>query len=159
MDIQAQLDELAQRVSKLAADGKTQASSNPQSNPQSASQSDSQSNLPSASPSEPPTLQVGRPQQNVITMTIGGQTVALGPHDISEMIDQLAQARATMTPEISHQVASGKSFAATKDPIIASQTVAQGNKLMLLRHTGFGWVPFNCSPQWLAEMLATLSRK
>jgi hypothetical protein len=75
------------------------------------------------------------------------------------MIDQLAQARATMTPEIPHQVAPGKSFAATKDPIIAAQSVAQGNKLMLLRHTGFGWVPFTCSPQWLAEMIAVLSRK
>lgn len=139
MDIQAQLDELAQRVGNLAADGKTQEPSNP--------------------PSVPPTLQVGRPQQNVITMTIGGQTVALGPQDISEMIDQLAQARATMTPEVPLQVVGGKSFAATKDPVIASQTVAHGNKLMLLRHTGFGWVPFQCSPQWLAEMLATLSRK
>jgi hypothetical protein len=147
MDIQAQLDELAQRVGNLSADNK--ATNTPASTPASTP----------AAPSEPPTLQVARPQQNVITMTIGGQTVALGPNDISEMIDQLAQARATMTPEIPLQVVPGKSFAATKDPVIAAQTVAQGNKLMLLRHTGFGWVPFTCSPQWLAEMLAVLSRK
>jgi hypothetical protein len=139
MDIQAQLDELAQRVSNLSNES-------------------TRGEVPTPA-SEPPTLQVARPQQNVITMTIGGQTVALGPNDISEMIDQLAQARATMTPEIPHQVAPGKSFAATKDPVIAAQTVANGNKLMLLRHTGFGWVPFTCSPQWLAEMLAVLSRK
>ncbi|CAM2153223.1 Phage tail protein [Pararobbsia alpina] len=147
MDIQAQLDELAQRVGNLSADNK--ATNAPASTPASTP----------VAPSEPPTLQVARPQQNVITMTIGGQTVALGPNDISEMIDQLAQARATMTPEIPLQVVPGKSFAATKDPVIAAQTVAQGNKLMLLRHTGFGWVPFTCSPQWLAEMLAVLSRK
>lgn len=143
MDIQAQLDELAQRVDHLAADGpRAQA-------PESASNGAAQA----------PTLQVGRPQQNVITMTIGDQTVVLGPNDISEMIDQLAQARATMTPEIPSQVAPGKSFAATRDPTIASQTVGNGDKLMLLRHTGFGWVPFHCSPKWLVEMLAVLSRK
>ena len=142
MDIQAQLDELAQRVDNLSADAEP-----------------AKSGKSEQTASEPPTLQVARPAQNVITMTIGGQTVALGPNDISEMIDQLAQARATMMPEVPHQVGPGKTFAATKDPLIASQTVANGDKLMLLRHTGFGWVPFSCSPQWLVEMLAILSRK
>ncbi|RKP51950.1 hypothetical protein [Pararobbsia silviterrae] len=139
MDIQSQLDELAQRVSDLSSDGKPADASPP--------------------PSTPPTLELARPQQNVITMTIGGQTIALGPHDVSALIDQLAQVRATMTPEVPHQVAPGKTFAATQDPIIASQSGPNGTKLMMLRHTGFGWVPFTCSPQWLVEMLAILSRK
>jgi hypothetical protein len=155
MDIQAQLDELAQRVGSLAADGKTPEAS--QSAAPSAAKPAAQSEPQPAA--QPPMLQLGRPQQNVITMTIGGQTVALGPQDISEIIDQLAQARATMTPEIPMQVMPGKTFAATRDPLIASQTAANGDKLMMLRHTGFGWVPFACSPQWLVEMLAVLSRK
>lgn len=144
MDIQQQLDQLAQRVDSLSTDAGADA-------------------IKTASPvspvTQPPTLEVTRPAQNVVTMTIGGQTVSLGPHDISEMIDQLAQARATMLPEVPMSVAPGKPFAATKDPLIASQTMGNGEKLLVLRHTGYGWVPFSCSPRMLVDMLAILSRK
>jgi hypothetical protein len=141
MDIQKQLDQLAQRVDSLSADAGAETV---------------RAETPAA---EPPTLQIARPAQNVITMTIGGQTVSLGPHDISEMIDQLAQARTTMLPEVPMSVAAGKPFAATKDPIIASQTVGNGDKLLVLRHSGYGWVPFSCSPRMLVDLLAVLSRK
>jgi hypothetical protein len=141
MDIQKQLDQLAQRVDSLSADAGIEAS---------------HTEAPAA---QPPTLQIARPAQNVITMTIGGQTVSLNPHDISEMIDQLAQARTTMLPEVPMSVAPGKPFAATKDPIIASQTVGNGEKLLVLRHSGYGWVPFSCSPRMLVDLLAVLSRK
>ena len=141
MDIQKQLDQLAQRVDSLSADAGSEVA---------------HTEAPAA---QPPTLQIARPAQNVITMTIGGQTVSLNPHDISEMIDQLAQARTTMLPEVPMSVAPGKPFAATKDPIIASQTVGNGEKLLVLRHSGYGWVPFSCSPRMLVDMLAVLSRK
>jgi hypothetical protein len=162
MDIQEQLDQLAQRVDSLSADPKSSHRASP-ADLQTALQTDSQAGAqttPTTSPTpQPPTLQVARPSQNVVTMTIGGQTVSLGPHDISEMIDQLAQARTTMLPEVPMTVVPGKPFAATKDPVIASQTVANGEKLLVLRHTGYGWVPFSCSPRMLVDMLAVLSRK
>ncbi|MEJ0003888.1 MAG: hypothetical protein WDN30_10425 [Pararobbsia sp.] len=139
MDIQEQLNQLAARVDSLSTDTET-----PRTDPQA---------------EQPPRLEVARPSQNVVTMTIGGQTISLGPHDISEMIDQLAQARATMLPEVPMTLAPGKPFAATQDPIIASQSVGNGEKLLVLRHTGYGWVPFSCSPRMLVDMLAVLSRK
>jgi hypothetical protein len=141
MDIQKQLDQLAERVDSLSADPAAEVA---------------QTESPAT---EPPTLQIARPAQNVITMTIGGHTIALGPNDISEMIDQLAQARTTMLPEVPMSVVPGKPFAATKDPVIASQTVGNGDKLLVLRHSGYGWVPFSCSPQMLVDLLAVLSRK
>ncbi|CAB3790880.1 hypothetical protein [Pararobbsia alpina] len=141
MDIQKQLDQLAQRVNSLSVDAAAEAV---------------RTEAPAA---QPPRLQIARPAQNVITMTIAGQTVSLGPHDISEMIDQLAQARTTMLPEVPMSVAPGKPFAATKDPLIASQTVGNGEKLLVLRHSGYGWVPFSCSPRMLVDLLAVLSRK
>jgi hypothetical protein len=32
-----------------------------------------------------------------------------------------------------------------------------GAKLVVLRHTGYGWVPFTFSPNMLVELLAVLS--
>jgi hypothetical protein len=149
MDIQKQLDQLAERVDSLAADAGTGV--------RAATDGEAvRSETPAA---QAPRLQIARPAQNVITMTICGQTVSLNPQDVSEMIDQLAQARTTMLPEVPMSVTAGKPFAATQDPIIASQSVGNGEKLLALRHTGYGWVPFSCSPRMLVDLLAVLSRK
>ena len=52
-----------------------------------------------AAAEEKPTLSIGRPAQNVITMTIAGKTVSLHPEQVGQLIEELANARASMTPE------------------------------------------------------------
>src|ERR1700682_2020804 len=55
--------------------------------------------LPPQEPApEPPALHVARPAQNEITLTIGGQTVSLPPEQVGQLIEELANARASKTP-------------------------------------------------------------
>ena len=88
------------------------------------------------------TLLVGRPSQNEITMTIGGKTVSLKPEQIGQLIEELANARASMKPEPPGAIPPGWRFASTKNPVMAAQKQSNGDRLLVMRHTGHGWVPF-----------------
>jgi hypothetical protein len=81
---------------------------------------------------EKPTLNVSRPEKNLIAMTIGGVSVALSP---------------------------GWRFVAPKNPVMATQRYANGDRLLVLRHTGHGWVPFSFSPDMVIEMYAMLTKR
>src|SRR6266702_4674 len=48
---------------------------------------------------EKPKLHVSRPEKNVIAMTIGGVSVTLSPEGVSELIEELSNARASMDVE------------------------------------------------------------
>lgn len=116
-------------------------------------------------PSEPPalnephTLVVSRPEQDAIEMTIAGKSVKLSPEGISELIEELSNVRASMTVEQPGGIAPGWRFAATKNPIMATQKYANGDRLLVLRHGGHGWVPFTFSPNMVIELYAMLTKK
>ncbi len=95
---------------------------------------------------EKPTLNVSRPDKNLIAMTIGGVTVPLSPEGVSELIEELSNARASMDVEQPSGLPQGWRFVATKNPVMATQRYANGDRLLVLRHTGHGWVPFSFSP-------------
>ncbi len=108
---------------------------------------------------EKPTLHIGRPGQNEITMTIGGQTVSLHPEQVGQLIEELANARASMTPEPPGGLPPGWRFVSTKNPVMAAQKQSNGDRLLVLRHTGHGWVPFTFSPDMVIQMYAMLTQR
>lgn len=108
---------------------------------------------------EPPTLVVSRPERNAVEMTIAGKTVKLSPEGVSELIEQLSNVRASMTVEQPTGIPPGWRFAATKNPVMATQKHANGDRLLVLRHSGHGWVPFTFSPNMVIELYAMLTKK
>ncbi|SOE93146.1 hypothetical protein SAMN05414139_05917 [Burkholderia sp. D7] len=108
---------------------------------------------------EKPKLNVSRPEKNVIAMTIGGVSVALSPEGVSELIEELSNARASMDVEQPGGLPPGWRFVATKNPVMATQRYANGDRLLVLRHTGHGWVPFQFSPDMVIEMYAMLTKR
>jgi hypothetical protein len=108
---------------------------------------------------EKPTLNVSRPEKNLIAMTIGGVTVPLSPEGVSELIEELSNARASMDIEQPTGLPNGWKFVATKNPVMATQRYANGDRLLVLRHTGHGWVPFSFSPDTIIEMYALLTKR
>ena len=106
-----------------------------------------------------PELHVARPSQNEITLTIGGQTVTLNPLQIGQMIEELSNARASMQPEPPPGIPPGWRFASTKNPMMAVQKQSNGDRLLVLRHTGHGWVPFTFSPDIVVQMYMMLTQR
>jgi hypothetical protein len=116
---------------------------------------------PAASPGETkaPVLSVSRPEKNAIEMDIGGQTVKLSPEGVSRLIEELSNARASMEVEQPTGLPPGWRYVATKDPVMASQRYPNGDRLLVMRHTGHGWVPFSFSPKVVLEMYALLTQR
>lgn len=111
------------------------------------------------SPDEKPTLLVARPSHNALTLTIGAQTVTLHPEQIGQLIEELANARASMTPEPPTALPTGWRFASTKNPVMAMQKQANGDRLLIARHTGHGWVPFTFSPEAAVQLYMMLTQR
>ena len=105
-----------------------------------------------------PTLEINRPAQNEITMTIGGQTVALRAEQIGQLIEELSNARASMTPEPPPGIPPGWRFVSTKNPVMAVQKQSNGDRLLVMRHTGHGWVPFTFSPDMVIQLYMMLTK-
>ena len=106
-----------------------------------------------------PTLTIGRPSQNEITMTIAGQTVSLNPLQVGQLIEELSNARASMQPEPPPGIPAGWRFASTKNPMMAVQKQSNGDRLLVMRHTGHGWVPFTFSPDVVVQMYMMLTQR
>ncbi|HEX3379951.1 MAG TPA: hypothetical protein VHU21_09165 [Paraburkholderia sp.] len=104
-----------------------------------------------------PTLEINRPTRDEITMTIGNQTVALRPEQISRLVEELSNARASMTPEQPQGIPPGWQFVSTKNPVMAVQKQSNGDRLLVMRHTGHGWVPFTFSPDIVIQMYMMLT--
>ncbi len=112
-----------------------------------------------ASPDEKPTLRVARPSHNELTLSIGAQTVTLHPEQIGQLIEELANARASMTPEPPMALPTGWRFASTRNPVMAMQKQANGDRLLIARHTGHGWVPFTFSPDAAVQLYMMLTQR
>jgi len=106
-----------------------------------------------------PTLHIERPSQNELTMTIGGQSVTLHPLQVAQLVEELANARASMEPEVPPNLPSGWRFVSTKNPMMAVQKQSNGDRLLVMRHTGHGWVPFQFSPDMVIQMYMMLTQK
>ena len=108
---------------------------------------------------EMPTLRVARPSHNELTLSIGSQAVTLRPEQIGQLIEELANARASMTPEPPAALAPGWRFASTKNPMMAMQKQPNGDRLLVARHTGHGWVPFTFSPDAAVQLYMLLTQQ
>ncbi|MEA3122188.1 MAG: hypothetical protein QOH33_1749 [Paraburkholderia sp.] len=106
-----------------------------------------------------PSLRVSRPSQNALTLAIGAQAVTLHPEQISQLIEELANARASMSPETPATIAPGWAFVSTKNPVMAVQKQANGDRLLIARHTGHGWVPFTFSPDMVIQLYMLLTQR
>jgi hypothetical protein len=106
-----------------------------------------------------PALHVGRPAQNEIVLTIGGQSVSLRPEQVAQLIEELANARASMLPEPPMALPTGWRFVSTKNPVMAVQKQANGDRLLVLRHTGHGWVPYTFSPDMAIQLYMMLTQR
>jgi hypothetical protein len=107
----------------------------------------------------PPTLTVSRPHRDAIEMSIGGKSVLISPEGISELIDELSNVRASMSVDQPGGIAPGWRFASTRDPVMAVRKESNGDRLLILRHGGHGWVPFTFSPHMVIELYAMLTKK
>ncbi|WJF91860.1 hypothetical protein QS306_13865 [Paraburkholderia bonniea] len=106
-----------------------------------------------------PTLQIARPSQNQITMTVGDHTVSLHPEQLDQLLDELASARASMQPEVPMSLPAGWRFAATRNPVMATQKQSNGDRMLIMRHSGHGWVPFSFSPDQVIQMYMLLTQR
>ena len=106
-----------------------------------------------------PTLKINRPNRDEITMTIGDQTVSLHPTQVGQLIEELANARASMQPEPPANLPPGWRFVSTKNPVMAVQKQSNGDRLLVMRHTGHGWVPFTFSPDMVIQMYMLLTQR
>lgn len=107
---------------------------------------------------EKPTLRVSRPSHDALTLNIGGKAVTLAPQQIGQLIEELANARASMSPEPPMAIAPGWRFVSTKNPVTAVQKQANGDRLLVARHTGYGWVPFTFSPDVVVQLYMMLTQ-
>ncbi|MBN3752687.1 hypothetical protein G3N95_07020 [Paraburkholderia sp. Tr-20389] len=114
---------------------------------------------PQADADEKPTLHIERPSQNEITMSIGGKAVTLHPLQLAQLIEELSNARASMEPEVPPSLPTGWRFVSTKNPMMAVQKQSNGDRLLVMRHTGHGWVPFQFSPDMVIQMYMMLTQK
>lgn len=114
---------------------------------------------PGPASDETSTLRVARPSHNELTLSIGSQTVTLRPEQIGQLIEELANARASMTPEPPTALAPGWRFASTKNPMMAMQKQPNGDRLLIARHTGHGWVPFTFSPDAAVQLYMMLTQR
>jgi hypothetical protein len=110
-------------------------------------------------PAAKPTLHIERPGQNELTMTIGGQSVTLHPLQVGQLIEELSNARASMEPEVPPNLPPGWRFVSTKNPMMAVQKQSNGDRLLVMRHTGHGWVPFQFSPDMVIQLYMLLTQK
>ncbi|MBP0592365.1 hypothetical protein J8I87_22045 [Paraburkholderia sp. LEh10] len=108
---------------------------------------------------EKPTLHIERPGQNEITMSIGGKSVTLHPLQVGQLIEELSNARASMEPEVPPDLPAGWRFVSTRNPVMAVQKQTNGDRLLVMRHTGHGWVPFQFSPDMVIQMYMMLTQK
>ncbi|TKC88390.1 hypothetical protein FAZ69_14700 [Trinickia terrae] len=108
---------------------------------------------------EKPTLHVARPTQNEIVLTVGGKSVSLHPDQVTQLIEELANARASMLPEPPMALPPGWRFVSTKNPVMAVQKQSNGDRLLVLRHTGHGWVPFTFSPDMAIQLYMMLTQR
>jgi hypothetical protein len=106
-----------------------------------------------------PALHIERPSQNEITMSIGGKSVTLHPVQLAQLIEELSNARASMEPEVPPNLPAGWRFVSTKNPMMAVQKQSNGDRLLVMRHTGHGWVPFQLSPDMVIQMYMMLTQK
>jgi hypothetical protein len=165
MNIQEQLGALESSLDALLRAAASAPASQPQTNDESAPREPAALTDAPAEVAEPPalneptTLTVSRPNRDAIEMTIGGNSVLLSPEGISELIEELSNVRASMSAEQPQGIPPGWRFAATKNPVMATQKYANGDRLLVLRHAGHGWVPFTFSPNMVVELYAMLTKK
>jgi len=110
-------------------------------------------------PSDKSTLHVSRPTQNELTLTINGESITLHPEQLGQLIEELAHARASMQPEPPPGIPAGWRFVTTKNPMMAVQKQSNGDRLLVARHTGYGWVPFTFSPDVVVQMYMMLTQR
>jgi hypothetical protein len=130
---------------------------------QSPPQEHAEAGTPAASAAAPasgdkPTLHIDRPNQNEIVMTIGDQSVRLHPLQVGQLVEELANARASMQPEVPTSLPPGWRFVSTKNPMMAVQKQSNGDRLLVMRHTGHGWVPFTFSPDTVIQLYMLLTQ-
>jgi len=155
--LESSLDELILAAASIPAS--SESSTAPASEPAAHAEEPATAAAESPVAQEKPTLHVSHPEKNVIEMTIGGVSVALSPEGVSELIEELSNARASMTVEQPNGLPPGWRFVATKNPVMATQRYANGDRLLVLRHTGHGWVPFSFSPDMVIELYAMLTKR
>ncbi|SPU92796.1 Uncharacterised protein [Burkholderia multivorans] len=110
-------------------------------------------------PADKSTLHVSRPTQNELTLTINGESMTLHPEQLGQLIEELAHARASMQPEPPNGIPPGWRFVSTKNPMMAVQKQSNGDRLLVMRHTGYGWVPFTFSPDVVIQMYMLLTQR
>ena len=102
----------------------------------------------------------GTPASSDYFMMIVGVYVTLGVFMILASRDpgaNISLIRFVIWSSIVHALV--MAWEATRNPMMATQKQSNGDRLLVLRHTGHGWVPFTFSPDTVIEMYAMLTQR
>jgi hypothetical protein len=113
----------------------------------------------SAADDGPPMLHLGIPAENELALRIRNRSIVFNAQQLDQLIEQLANVRASMQPPPPDTLPPGWQFAATRNPKVAVKKQANGDRLLILRHTGHGWVPFTLTPDRVIELYMLLTQR
>jgi len=94
--------------------------------------------------------QLGSP---MIRFAIGANAVVLNVNEVEDLIAWMARCRSGMLPSVTEQPRSGAVMAAENEPLWDIKHDAQADSaVLMLRHSGFGWLGFKMSEQNLQSL-------
>lgn len=80
---------------------------------------------------------------NLVRVRIGDAHVDLSGTEVSLLIDSLASLRTQQQPQIPARLPQGYQYQSpTLDPVLALDASRPEGKVLLIRHNGYGWVPY-----------------
>jgi colicin import membrane protein len=121
--------------------------------------------FPPGAPGSPPDAtagpaarpRVGGVRDGRLEFSLGDSHATLDAQQVSALIEALARERAALSPGPPAKLPSHWDYVATRDPVTASQKLPNGDRLLVMRHTGHGWVAFAMSPQMIVQLYYLLS--
>ena len=86
------------------------------------------------------------------------EPIVVAPEGVTKLIDDLADARAALVPEISKDFQQGPVHAFPAPGWYIGPERLTDGALLCLRHPGLGWLPFVIPPRELPEMIRWLQK-
>ena len=96
---------------------------------------------------------------DALRFTIGNSTVLLGASEIDEIILKLGHLRAQMQPAQPPVPAKSMTYTLEVDPCwhVDKNALLEGTTVLMLRHTGLGWIAFSLPPQSVEKLQRALA--
>jgi hypothetical protein len=96
---------------------------------------------------------------DAVRLAIGNETTLLGANEIDELTRRLSQLRAQMQPAPPPVPMKSVTYTLENDPCwhVDRSALLGGSTVLMLRHTGFGWIAFSLPPQSIEKLQCALA--